>query len=79
MVECCRESWLRSPAYHLIPQRVQRMCKGASDIMEKNRYEFLHLQFALENQPTNVFDLVMGHSLVMGHLVFTVFHVLKWE
>ena len=26
---------------------------------------------------TNVFDLVMGHSLDMGHLAITVSHILK--
>jgi len=29
------------------------------------------------NQPPNVFDLVMGHSLDMGHLAITVSHILK--
>jgi len=37
----------------------------------------IHTAIQFEDNSPNVFNLVMGHSLDMGHLAITVSHILK--
>ena len=43
----------------------------------RDRWELVEEAQSIQKANTNVFDLVMGHSLDMGHLAITVSHILK--